>query len=404
MNLILFDDAERSRLLPLAWTRPVADFRFGILTIREKWERRLETVSSTHTESYLQEKYPLRTNDTDENIWINGRVCPTDALIAAVRALEPMQVLFHDEILVAANTGNSADAGLLFDSERFTSEMTAVRTEENFLRIDRLWDIFNKNGSAIAEDFALLTAGRTSAPLSKTNTVIGNNPVFLEAGAKAEACIFNTTNGPIYIAADAELMEGCMFRGPVAIGEQALIKMGAKIYGATTIGPGCRAGGELNNVMMFANSNKSHDGYLGNSVVGEWCNLGADTNCSNLKNNYGPVKLWSYALEMSENTGLQFCGLVMADHSKCSINTMFNTGTVVGVCANIFGTGFPPVFIPDFSWGGSEGFSTYQLDKAFETMERVLARRHQALGDEDRRMLQAVFRLTEAQREAGLVS
>ena len=248
------------------------------------------------------------------------------------------------------------------------------------LKIENVWDIFSKNGEALKADFDLLTKGRKSQVISKSNTIVGKrNLVFLEKGAKAEAAIFNTNSGPIYIGKNAEVMEGSVVRGPFALCDDSTLKLACKVYGPTTIGPHSNVGGEVNNSVIFGFSNKEHDGFLGNSVIGEWCNLGADTTNSNLKNNYGEVKIFSYESNGTKNTGLQFCGLIMGDHSKCGINTMFNTGTVVGVGANIFGGGFPPTHIPSFVWGGAEGFDTYRLEKLFETANRVYARRHLTL-------------------------
>ncbi|RMD70422.1 MAG: glucose-1-phosphate thymidylyltransferase, partial [Bacteroidetes bacterium] len=259
------------------------------------------------------------------------------------------------------------------------------------LQVRQLWDIFLLNDRAIRLDFELLTHGRRSQPLSASNTVIGEGPVFVEEGAVVEGATLNATDGPIYIGAHAQVMEGALLRGSLAICDHAVIKMGAKVYGGTTIGPWCKVGGEVQNVVFFGYSNKAHDGYLGNSVIGEWCNLGADTNCSNLKNDYGEVKLWSYEKEGFVRTGQQFCGLFLGDHSKCGINTMFNTGTVVGVSANIFGAGYPRNFVPSFAWGGPAGWSTYRFDKAIATAERVMARRKVPLTPEDRLILMKVF-------------
>ena len=257
--------------------------------------------------------------------------------------------------------------------------------------IERPWDIFTLNAGAIEDDFNRLTAGRTSAPVPSSNRVINGDRVFLEEGARAECAILNAHTGAIYLGRDSEVMEGVMIRGPFALGDQGVIKMGAKIYGATTVGPGAKAGGEINNSVIFGNSNKAHDGFLGNSVIGEWCNLGADTNNSNLKNNYSEVKVWSYAEKTIVGTGLQFCGLFMGDHSKCGINTMFNTGTVVGVFANIFGAGFPAKHIPSFTWGMPEEGTLFLPDKAIELAERVMARRNVMLSDADRELVSQLY-------------
>ena len=269
-----------------------------------------------------------------------------------------------------------------------------IESEDKPLVLNFLWDIFSKNDSAIRDDFSLLTEGRKSQPISSSNKFAGSQQIFIEKGAVVECSVLNATNGPIYIGKNAEVMEGCLIRGPFALGENAVLKMGAKIYGATTIGPYCKVGGEVNNSVFQSNSNKAHDGFLGNSVIGEWCNLGADTNNSNLKNNYANVKIWSHATEEMVDTGMQFCGLFMGDHSKSGINTMFNTGTVVGVNANIYGSDFPIHFVPSFSWGTAQGFSDYRLEKALEVAERVMARRNQKLTTSERKILSHIFNLT----------
>jgi len=259
-------------------------------------------------------------------------------------------------------------------------------------------DIFRKNDIELRKDFRLLTKGRTSAVLSSTNTIIGDY-FFAEEGAQAECCTFSTINGPIYLAANTEVWEGTNIRGPFALCEHSQIKMGTKIYGATTIGPYCRIGGEVNNAVVWGYSSKGHEGYLGNAVIGEWCNIGADSNNSNLKNNYSEVKLWDYSTQNYRGTGLQFCGLIMADHAKCGINTMFNTGTVVGVSANVFDAGYPSKYIPDFSWGGANGMEEYAYDKMMETAGRVVARReHRNFDEVEKAILTKVYELTKPYR------
>jgi UDP-N-acetylglucosamine diphosphorylase/glucosamine-1-phosphate N-acetyltransferase len=274
------------------------------------------------------------------------------------------------------------------------SDLTGSKKNSSARKINFCWDIFTMNESAMSDDFQLLTKGKKSLPISSTNRVINPGSIFLEEGAKVECTMLNASAGPIYIGRNAEVMEGAMIRGPFSLGEQSQLKLGSKIYGATTIGPHCRVGGEVSNSVIFGYSNKAHDGFLGNSVIGEWCNLGADSNNSNLKNNYSQVKMWNYREENYINTGLTFCGLMMGDHSKCSINTMFNTGTVVGVSANIFGTGFPPKFIPSFSWGGSDGFKTYRLEEAVEVASRVYERRGMKLADAEQKILKYLFDAT----------
>ena len=385
MNFILFDGAFRDNLLPFTYTRPVADIRFGILTIREKWEIVLGTTTTTVTEDYLSDKYPMV--EMPNNIMINASFCPNDSLINLINKLEPNQAIFSGENILAFYVMESQEVVNFddFDIIDFTLET---------LYIEHTWDIFSKNGEAIQQDFELLTKGKQSEKISNTVNVINPKSVFVEKGAQIEYATLNASSGPIYIGKDAIIMEGSLVRGPLALCEKAVLKMGAKIYGPTTIGPNCKVGGELTNTVLFGYSNKGHDGFLGNSVIGEWCNIGADSNNSNLKNNYAEVKLWDYNLEGFSKTGLQFCGLMMGDHSKCGINTMFNTGTVVGVSANIFGSGFPRNFIPSFSWGGHTGFKTYLTKKAFEVSKIVMARRHVIFTEVDASILEHVFNIT----------
>ncbi|MBL7883209.1 MAG: GlmU family protein [Bacteroidia bacterium] len=394
MNYILFDDNSRNSLLPLTFTRPVADIRIGVLTIREKWEKMLNAKTSSKTENYLSKKFPTEYAIDTDNVWINGSFCPNELLIAEIKALKHNEVLMESTIVIAANTGDIKH----FDLSTFGSFEKRV-TESKPMWIENSWDIFSKNGEAIKSDFELLTKGRTSATISKTNQVIASEHIFLEEGAKVECAILNASTGPIYIAKDAEIMEGSIVRGPFALGEHSALKLGAKIYGPTTIGPHSKVGGEVNNSVIFGFSNKAHDGFLGNSVLGEWCNIGADSNNSNLKNNYAEVKLWSYTKERFTPTGLTFCGLIMGDHSKCGINTMFNTGTVVGVSANIFGSGFPRNFVPSFSWGGAAGFTTYKLKDAFEVATRVFERRGMVFNEIEQQLLSDVFEMTEKYRK-----
>jgi len=388
MNVVLFDDQRRANLLPLAYTRPVADIRTGILTIREKWESLLGQTTSTRTEPYLAAKFPLLV--ADENLFINGSVFPTAELIHAIMKLENGEALVHEDILVAVNL--EQERARSFDP--FKDNWSNISSfGGNLSGLSALWDIFSLNGEQIQADFEMITAGRTSQQVSATNNIIGNN-LFVENGAKVEYATINTDQGAVYIGKDTEIMEGSLIRGPFALCEGAQVKMGAKVYGPTTIGPGSRIGGEVTNCVVQANSNKGHDGFLGNSVIGEWCNLGADTNNSNLKNNYGDVKMWSYTKQDYESTGLQFCGLVMGDHSKAGINTMFNTGTIVGVNANVFGSGFPNKFIPSFSWGGADGFSTFNVEKAKEVATKMCERRGVEFDKNDQEILDNLFEMT----------
>lgn len=385
MNYILFDGAVRQALLPFTFTRPVADIRIGILTIREKWEKYLGYTTTTITEEYLMEKFPMV--EMQENIMINASFLPNEILTEMISNLEPNQAIFHHDDVIAFYTQDSQEE-VDFDTYEI------IDYTDDCIKIEHTWDIFKKNDSALREDFELLTEGRTSQPIPKSVNVIAPENIFIEEGAKLEFVTLNAATGPIYIGKNAEIMEGTVIRGPFALCEEAVVKLAAKIYGATTVGPHCRVGGEISNSVLFAYSNKGHDGFLGNSVLGEWCNMGADSNNSNLKNNYEEVKLWSYETEAMEKTGLQFCGLMMGDHSKCGINTMFNTGTVVGVCANIYGGGFPKNFIPSFSWGGADGFTEYIPEKAFATAENVMSRRHVSFTEQDKAILEHVFEET----------
>ena len=394
MNYILFDDSTRKNLLPLTFTRPVAEIRIGILTIREKWEKMLNANTSTKTEDYLSEKYPTEFAIDTDNVWINGSFCPNAKLVEEIKTLKPNQALLFLNVVVSANTGNNKSFG-----EDALSDFTKFESHAQAVKVNNPWEIFSKNGEELSADFTLLTAGRKSLALSATNQIIGVENIFVEEGAKVECAILNASTGPIYIGKDAEIMEGSIVRGPFALCEHSALKLGAKIYGPTTVGPHSRVGGEVNNSVIFGYSNKGHDGFLGNSVLGEWCNIGADSNNSNLKNNYAEVKLWNYDKERFVNTGLTFCGLIMGDHSKCGINTMFNTGTVVGVNANIFGSGFPRNFVPSFSWGGAAGFTTYKLKDAFEVAARVFERRAKVFDEVEQGILTHVFELTEKYRK-----
>lgn len=389
MNYILFDGPHRNALLPFTFTRPVADIRVGILTIREKWEKLLGSTTTSITEDYLSEKWPMV--EMENNVMINASFLPNDILVAMIKNLEHNQAIFQEEEVVAffAKEGEEVD----FDS------FEVLEFSNDCIKIENTWDIFQKNEVAIREDFELLTEDRFSQPIPKSVNVIAPENIFIEEGAKLEFVTLNASTGPIYIGKNAEIMEGSVIRGPFALCESGRVKLATKVYGATTVGPHSVIGGEVNNSVLFGYSNKGHDGFLGNAVLGEWCNIGADSNNSNLKNNYEEVKLWSYETENFAKTGLQFCGLMMGDHSKCGINTMFNTGTVVGVSTNIFGAGFPRNFVPSFSWGGASGFTTYLTKKAFETAKIVMARRNVEFSEEDAKILEHVFEETKKYRK-----
>lgn len=389
MNYILFDGPSRNNLLPFTFTRPVADIRVGILTIREKWEMYLDSATTTVTEDYLSDKYPMV--EMDENVMINASYLPNLELVEMIKNLQENQAIFKDEDVIVFYIKDTQEP-VNFDTYE------AIEFNDDILKIENTWDIFSKNGDAIQEDFNLITDGRVSKPIPSSNNVIAAENIFIEEGAKLEFATLNASNGPIYIGRNAEIMEGSLVRGPLALCDESVVKMGAKIYGPTTVGPYSKVGGEVNNSVLFGYSNKGHDGFLGNSVLGEWCNLGADTNNSNLKNNYAEVRLWDYQTEGFARTGLQFCGLMMGDHSKCGINTMFNTGTVVGVSANIFGSGFPRNFVPSFSWGGNGGFTTYLTKKAFEVAEIVMSRRNVEFTEKDKAIFEHVFEETKKYR------
>lgn len=393
MNFILFDDERFEQLFPLTHTRPVSELRCGILTLHEKWFHKTTLPVFHLTREFLQNKFPLET--TQDNLLINGAYFPTKELYEAVITLKKNQCLVKDNTLLAARLNQ--EETLQFNISDVIASTEKIEFQDETKCISNLWDIFSMNDWAIREDFKMLTKGKTSEPISETNQVIGND-IFIEKGAKVECCILNSNTGPIYIGKDAEIMEGSIVRGPLAMGEHAVLKLGAKIYGATTIGPGCKVGGEVNNSVFFANSSKAHDGFIGNAVIGEWCNIGADTNNSNLKNNYEEVKLWNETKKSFVKTGLQFCGLIMGDHSKCGINTMLNTGTVIGVSCNVYGSGFPRNFIPSFSWGSANGFMEYQLNKAIDTATRVFARRNLVFDSTEKMLFESVFNRTQEQR------
>lgn len=382
MNYILFDGPARNALLPFTFTRPVADILVGIMTIRQKWEAYLGSTTTTVTEEYLSEKFPMV--ELEENVMINASFLPNAILVEMVGNLRHNQAIFKGDDVIAFFT-NDEQESVDFDTYEI------LEYNDDCITIENTWDIFSKNDTAIREDFEFLTADRKSKPVPKSVNVIAPENIFIEEGAKLEFVTLNASTGPIYIGKDSEIMEGSIIRGPFALCENAQVKMGAKVYGATTVGPYSRIGGEVKNSVLFAYSNKGHDGFLGDSVLGEWCNIGADSNNSNLKNNYEEVKLWSYETESFAKTGLQFCGLMMGDHSKCGINTMFNTGTVVGVSANIFGSGFPRNFVPSFSWGGAAGFTTYVTKKAFETARLVMSRRNVEFDEKEAAILEYIF-------------
>ena len=389
-SLILFDDDNWKGLLPLTYTKPICELRVGILTIREKWEKRLNLTASFITQDFLSEKYPIRIED--DNIIINSTFVPSDPLVDQIKNLKPNEALLDGDELIAARL-NKQQLELLIDDQPI-EELVGRDIKEKDIEVTQVirpYDLISLNELEIQRDFDLITSGRKSAVIPESNRVINFDQIFVEEGAEIQFAILNAQEGPIYIGADSKIMEGTTIRGPFAMGNNSVVKMGTRIYGATTLGPYCKAGGEIKNSILSGYSSKGHDGFLGDSVLGEWCNLGADTNTSNLKNNYDHVKVWNYVSEKFEKSGLQFCGLIMGDHSKCGINTMFNTGTVVGVSANIYGSGYPRNFIPSYAWGGARGFMTYQIKKSLDTAVRVKSRRNQELSEMDKKILMHVF-------------
>ncbi|MEP3371110.1 MAG: GlmU family protein [Maribacter dokdonensis] len=390
MNFILFDGPRRDHLLPFTFTRPVSEIRVGILTLRERWEAYLKVAVSSLTEDYLSIKYPV--NIESENIFINASVLPTPDLVNALNALEDGQVLKSKKLTIAYCSNHVKGAEEL-------ASFSIVEFNNDLVQINNTWDIFDKNADILQTDFDFITKGRKSQPISETNQLIHPERIFLEEGAKVEFSILNATDGPIYLGKNAEIWEGSLVRGALALCNNAIIKMGGKLYGATTIGPYSKVCGEVSNSVIFGYSSKGHEGYLGNAVLGEWCNIGADSNNSNLKNNYAKVRLWDYATERFEQTGLQFCGLMMGDHSKTAINTMFNTGTVIGVNSNIYVPGFPRNFVPSFSWGGASGFTAYQPAKAFDAAKVMMARRGAEFNEIEADILTHVFEITKKWRK-----
>ncbi|MBW6497068.1 MAG: GlmU family protein [Bacteroidales bacterium] len=386
MNYILFGDHTRTHLLPFTFIRPIADIRVGIFTIREKWERYLGKKTSSLTQDYLSVKYPLVKEE--DNVLVNSSIFPNEKLIAEIKKLKPNQTLVTGETLIAHRIRDKDIDNLDTD---LLEAVEPMETKAPLIKLSNLWDIVIQNDQAILDDFALITKGRKSQPLGDHVRVIAPENVFVEEGAVLEMAFINASEGPVYIGKNAHIMDGALLRGPLAVGDHSKIRMGAKIYPGSSIGPYCKVGGEMSHSVIFGYTNKAHDGFLGHSVIGEWCNLGADTNASNLKNNYDEVRLWDYAENSFVNTGLQFCGTFMGDYSKCGINTMFNTGTVVGINAQIFGAGFMRNFIPSFSWGSVAGFSNVDINKAVQVAQRVHARRNLDFGEVEESILRNVY-------------
>ena len=389
MNYILFGAQARDHLLPFTFIRPVADLRVGILTIRDKWEKHLGKITSSLTEPYLAEKYPL-IKEAD-NVLINASVLPEPLLLEEIANLAPNQTLISGEILIAhrlrAEDLDNMGVELL-------EEVDPLHTRCKIKKLFHLRDIVVLNEQQIEQDYNLITVGRESQQIPGHAKVIRPENIFVENSARIDMAMINAADGPVYIGKNAHVMDGAMINGPVGIGEGSVVRMGAKIYGGSSIGPYSKVGGEMMSSVIFGFSNKAHDGFLGHSVIGEWCNLGADTNTSNLKNNYDEIRLWDYAEESFVNTGMMFCGTFMGDHSKCGINTMFNTGTVIGINSQLFGAGFMRNFIPSFSWGSVSGYTTFDIDKAIAVAQRVYARRNKEFTVVDERILRNVYEHT----------
>ncbi len=384
MMQLVFSDAQYwEDFLPLTFTRPVAAMRCGILTFAERWQKILENTEVTYfTETYLQDKF--KNPEEKESLFLVPNFLPTETVIQQIKDLKQGEALVYEDELIAAKI-NMKDFSL-----NQIEKMTDIKEDLVFFK--RPKDLFTYNHHAINFDFDLLTKGRSSQELSSTNGFLGDKKdLFIEEGAYVEFSTINTKTGKIYIGKNTEIMEGCHLRGPIALCDDSKFNLGANIYGATTVGPHCKVGGEVNNIIIFGYSSKGHEGFVGNSVIGEWCNFGADTNSSNMKNNYGNVKFWSYRTKAFEDTGLQFAGLIMGDHSKTAINTQLNTGTVIGVASNIFKPGFPPNLVENFSWGGLKDDERFKLDKVYEVAERAMARRKVALTEEDKAILKHIF-------------
>lgn len=397
-NIILFDDDNWRSLLPLTYTRPIAELRVGILKISEKWQRRIGGNISYITQDYLSDKYPI--NISDNNLVINSRLLPNDNITNLIEQLDLNEALLFEENLIAARLNRKQFDNLIAEKDLDELKGIDMSKYERYLHlISRPYDIFLQNGKEIEKDYKILTYNRNSFQIPYHTYPIAPENIFIAEDAEVTFSSLNASNGPIYIGRGAKVMEGSNIRGPFALCDNGVVKMGSKIYGGTTVGPWSKVGGELSNVVIQGYSNKGHDGYLGNSVLGEWCNIGADTNCSNLKNNYTDVKVWDYVAEGFRTSGQQFCGLIMGDHSKTGINTMLNTGTVIGVSANIFGSGFPRTFVPSYSWGGNSGYSSYKLEKAYETMERVMERRNVELTEKDKVILGHIFHTSATYRQ-----
>jgi len=405
MDLILFEDSARDHLLPLTFTRPVFALRAGIFTQQERWAAYLDTPIFSLAFGYLSPKYTHLPKENRAYTWVNGRYWPSDELIRLITSLAPGE--YAVDTLSGELIGASFSPGLLPEghdgllSPELLTEwgLTAVQAEVSSPKFAFPQDIFRLNAKAISLDIELIRRKHTSQSLSDPHTrIYGADNIFVAEGVKTRAVVINAEDGPVYLGPGSEMAEGSLMHGSHALGAQSKVAMGAKLRGDSAFGPYVKVGGEVGNSVIMGYSNKGHEGYLGNSVLGYWCNLGADTNTSNLKNNYTEVRIWNYPTGRFRGTGSQFCGLIMGDHSKCGINTMFNTGTVVGVSANIFGAGYPRNFIPSFSWGGAAGFKTFQPAKAYEVAELVMKRRNTPFDEQEKAILAEVFSQTAVYR------
>jgi UDP-N-acetylglucosamine diphosphorylase / glucose-1-phosphate thymidylyltransferase / UDP-N-acetylgalactosamine diphosphorylase / glucosamine-1-phosphate N-acetyltransferase / galactosamine-1-phosphate N-acetyltransferase len=379
MNYILFDDPIiRQHLLPLTLTRPVGDLRVGIQRIIEKWTDFLGELPSFQTTDYLQSKFPAKA--AADTIFVNGAALPTLEVTTQIKALKTGESLWQETTLIALR------------NDVLTFDIPHAYQIEDVVLIKELPDIFTYNPAEIKADFQRITAGRTSQPITDRFTALYNeSQIFVEEGAILKAVILNAEDGPIYIGKNTHIQEGSIIQGPFALCEGSTISLGAKIRQGVTVGVGCKVGGEVGQSVFQGYSNKGHDGYLGCSVIGEWCNLGANTNSSNLKNDWTNVKIWSYVSNQLEDTGKQFVGTFMGDYSRCGISTMFNTGTVVGVSTNVFGDGFVSKHIPSFSWGGGDVFEVFRFDKALQVARASMARRGYELDENTEAILRYIF-------------
>lgn len=391
MKIVLFDHRDdHADLLPLSFTRPICDFRVGITTIREKWNTFCpdDEIHALPVD-FLRPRFGQPDDETEEMLFISGTVVPDEDIAARIVSLKKGSAIVCEGKALAFRGGLKD-----LEARNFTDVF-----EEDLRHLRRVYDVFLMNPSVLVEDFRRITAGRKSQPLSDTNKVLGdltgsdgNHMIFLEEGAEVEGAILNVKDGPIYVGKDAAIMEGCCVRGPIAFCEHSKARMGAKLYGGSTFGPFVKVGGEIDNSVIFGYSNKAHDGYLGNAVVGEWCNIGAGVNCSNLKNDYSKIRLWNYRLRSFARTDLQFCGPIIGDHTKLGINVMLNTATVIGVGVNIYGSGFPRAFVPSFLEGSANGgFADVPMKRFLTIAERVMARRNVTISDLDRVIFDRIF-------------